>query len=153
MSLGFSLGKSEDNVVGVILGKGLGFTVIANDVLPLDWLLGLLLGIWGGFLLVITTGDKLGTPLGCWVGKYLGVPVGLKLYNTVGVVLGICDGFLLVFSLGFKKWEPRRFVGWWFFLSLLSVVMDVLTSISVVKPDSDKLGCWLVRILETLLNT
>ena len=33
---GFSLGKSEDNVVGVILSKIMVFTIIANDVLPID---------------------------------------------------------------------------------------------------------------------
>ena len=32
---GFSLVKSEENVVGVVLSKEMGFTLIANDVLPL----------------------------------------------------------------------------------------------------------------------
>ena len=52
-------------MVGVTLGKGRGYKIIATDVLPLGWLLGPLLGIWEGLLLDIIAGGKVGTPLGC----------------------------------------------------------------------------------------
>ena len=36
----FSHGTYEGNLLGVILGKELGFTIIATDGLPLGWSLG-----------------------------------------------------------------------------------------------------------------
>ena len=35
----------------------------------------------------------------------------------------------------------------------MGVVMSAIIGISVVKPDGDKLGCLLGRILRTVLNT
>ena len=37
LSLDFSLGTSEGNMVGVIIGKGLGCTLTATDGIPLGW--------------------------------------------------------------------------------------------------------------------
>ena len=36
---------------------------------------------------------------------------------------------------------------------LLGVVLDVIIDISVGKPDGDKVGCWLGRIIGSLINT
>ena len=46
-------------MVGVILGKGMGCTIIATDGMPLGWSLMPLLRIWEGFLIIITAGESL----------------------------------------------------------------------------------------------
>ena len=100
LSLNFSPGTSEINEVGVIFRKGLGYTIIETDGLPLGWSLGPLLGMWEGLLLGIAAGRQWCTPLGWWVGKWLGIPLGFNICNTLVVVLGKCDGFLLGFAPG-----------------------------------------------------
>ena len=54
----FSLGTSEGNVVGVILGKGLGCTIISTDGMSLGWPLGKLLEMWEGLLIGIPSGES-----------------------------------------------------------------------------------------------
>ena len=71
--LGFSIGTSECNLVGLVIVKGLGWKIIATNGLPLGWSICSLLEIWESFLLDIAAGGKMGPPLGCWVGKWLGV--------------------------------------------------------------------------------
>ena len=100
LSLVLLLRIYEGNVVGAILGKRLEFTITAADGLTISWSLGTLLGMLEGLLLVIVAGGKLGTPLGCWVWKWLCFILVLNIFNTVGIVLGICDDFLLGFVLG-----------------------------------------------------
>ena len=51
--IGISIGTSEGNAVGVILGKGIACKLIKTDGLPLGWSYGKLLGIWEAFLLGI----------------------------------------------------------------------------------------------------
>ena len=75
----------------------LSVDTILTDGFLLIWSLGTLIGI---VLLVILAGGKVVTPLGCWLGKWIGVPLGFKICNTMGVVLGLYDGFMIVFSLG-----------------------------------------------------
>ena len=95
----------------------------------------------------------LSVPLGCWVGKLLGVPLGFKLFNIVGILLWICDVFLLGFSLNKKLENQEGLLDGDCVGSLLGFVMVVIIGISVGKPYGDKVGCWLGKILGIVLNT
>ena len=58
---------------------------------------------------------------------------GFHLVKTIDNQEGLLDGYCVV--------------------SLLLVVLGAIIEISVGKPDSDKVGCWLQRTIGAVLNT
>ena len=57
------------------------------------------------------------------------------------ILVGICDGFLLGFALGKKLENQEGLLDGDCVRSLLGVVLGLTIGISVVKPDTDEVGC------------